>query len=47
VPILPGRFLGFHHPTGEIHIQADNSWVSCPGEDNTSAYDPTTLIAPS
>ncbi|GLB41593.1 putative lipase (class 3) [Lyophyllum shimeji] len=35
VPILPGRFLGFHHPSGENHIQADNSWVSCPGQDNT------------
>lgn len=36
VPILPGRFLGFHHPSGEIHIQDSGSWVSCPGQDNTS-----------
>ncbi|KAF8075186.1 alpha/beta-hydrolase [Lyophyllum atratum] len=35
VPILPGRFLGFHHPQGENHIQTDNSWVTCPGQDNT------------
>lgn len=35
VPILPGRFLGFHHPQGENHIQADDSWVSCSGQDNT------------
>ena len=31
VPILPGEFLGFHHPSGEIHIQSDGSWDSCPG----------------
>lgn len=36
VPILPGRFLGFHHPSNEIHIQSsDGSFVSCPGQDNT------------
>ncbi|KJA19614.1 hypothetical protein HYPSUDRAFT_204495 [Hypholoma sublateritium FD-334 SS-4] len=35
VPILPGRFLGFHHVIGEKHIQANNSWVACPGIDNT------------
>ncbi|KIM39665.1 hypothetical protein M413DRAFT_447129 [Hebeloma cylindrosporum] len=34
VPILPGRFLGFHHPRGEKHIQDDLSWLDCPGEDN-------------
>ncbi|KAJ7915125.1 alpha/beta-hydrolase [Mycena leptocephala] len=31
-----GRFLGFHHPTGEIHIQDSGVWDTCPGEDNTS-----------
>ncbi|KAJ7132292.1 lipase [Mycena epipterygia] len=36
VPILPGMFLGFHHPTGEIHIQDSGAWDSCPGEDNES-----------
>jgi len=36
IPIVPGRFLGFAHPAGEVHIMADNSWVSCPGQDNTS-----------
>ncbi|KAF5316580.1 hypothetical protein D9619_006732 [Psilocybe cf. subviscida] len=35
VPILPGRFLGFHHPGGEKHIQDDNSWTVCAGDDNT------------
>ncbi|KAH8104123.1 alpha/beta-hydrolase [Cristinia sonorae] len=36
VPILPGRFLGFAHPGGEIHIMDNNQWVTCPGDDNTS-----------
>ncbi|KAF5357440.1 hypothetical protein D9757_011588 [Collybiopsis confluens] len=36
VPILPGMFLGFHHPSGEKHIMDDNSWVACPGQDNPS-----------
>lgn len=35
VPILPGRSLGFHHPSGEVHIES-GAWYSCPGEDNTS-----------
>ena len=37
VPILPGRFLGYHHPSGEIHIQASGQWLSCPG---TPPYPP-------
>ena len=36
VPILPGMFLGYHHPSGEIHIENDGSWDSCPGQDNES-----------
>ncbi|KAF7289449.1 Glucan 1,3-beta-glucosidase 3 [Mycena chlorophos] len=36
VPILPGMFLGYHHPTGEIHIQDSNAWDACPGMDNDS-----------
>ncbi|KAF9478910.1 lipase class 3 family protein [Pholiota conissans] len=36
VPIVPGRFLGYHHPSGEVHIMDNNQWVSCPGQDNTS-----------
>ncbi|KAL1718109.1 Alpha/Beta hydrolase protein [Schizophyllum commune] len=35
VPILPGRFLGFHHPSGEVHIDESGEWLSCPGQDNT------------
>jgi hypothetical protein len=38
VPILPGRFLGFHHPSGEVHIDyPTGTWYSCPGQDNTDA----------
>ncbi|KAI0667850.1 lipase [Trametes maxima] len=36
VPILPGRLLGFHHPSGEVHIQDSGEWLSCPGQDNTN-----------
>ncbi|KAK0501700.1 lipase [Armillaria luteobubalina] len=37
VPILPGRFLGFHHPSGEKHITDSNAWVACPGQDNDNS----------
>ncbi len=37
VPIIPGRFLGFHHPSGEIHIQDSGEWMACPGQDNTNS----------
>ncbi|KJA28316.1 hypothetical protein HYPSUDRAFT_33656 [Hypholoma sublateritium FD-334 SS-4] len=36
VPIVPGLFLGYHHPSGEVHIMDNNQWVSCPGQDNAS-----------
>ncbi|EIN06272.1 lipase [Punctularia strigosozonata HHB-11173 SS5] len=36
VPILPGMFLGFHHPSGEVHIQDSGAWDACPGQDNSS-----------
>ena len=36
VPILPGLFLGFHHPSGEVHIQDSGVWAACPGQDNDS-----------
>lgn len=32
VPTIPGRFLGYRHPSGEIHLQADGSAVVCPGK---------------
>ncbi|KAI0332705.1 lipase [Cubamyces sp. BRFM 1775] len=36
VPIMPGRFLGYVHPSGEVHIQDSGAWEACPGQDNTS-----------
>ncbi|KAF9236094.1 Alpha/Beta hydrolase protein [Melanogaster broomeanus] len=36
VPICPGRFLGFVHPAGEVHIEDSGEWAACPGQDNTS-----------
>jgi predicted lipase len=36
VPILPGKFLGYVHPSGEVHIQDSGSWVACSGQDNPS-----------
>ncbi|KAF8508908.1 lipase [Gautieria morchelliformis] len=36
VPILPGKFLGFVHPQGEIHINDFGVWDACAGEDNDS-----------
>ena len=34
---MPGRSLGFHHPSGEIHIQDSGEWMACPGQDNTDS----------
>ncbi|KAI0003731.1 alpha/beta-hydrolase [Russula compacta] len=34
VTIIPGRLLGFMHPSREIHIQPDGSVVVCPGADD-------------
>ena len=32
VPILPGRSLGYHHASGEVHITGSGAWENCPGE---------------
>ncbi|KAM6497181.1 lipase class 3 family protein [Amanita muscaria] len=37
IPIVPGRFLGYHHPSGEVHITTTGPWESCPGQDNTNS----------
>jgi len=36
IPIVPGMFLGFVHPAGEVHIEDSGEWASCPGQDNPS-----------
>ncbi|KIJ31875.1 hypothetical protein M422DRAFT_266358 [Sphaerobolus stellatus SS14] len=37
VPILPGRFLGFQHTHGEVHITSDGVWRACAGNDNANS----------
>ncbi|KAI0794349.1 alpha/beta-hydrolase [Fomes fomentarius] len=37
VPIVPPIAFGFHHPSGEIHIDEAGEWNSCPGQDNPSS----------
>ncbi|KAK0466793.1 alpha/beta-hydrolase [Desarmillaria tabescens] len=39
IPILPGMALGFHQPSGEIHIDSDDNWNSCPGQGLTRKRD--------
>ncbi|KAI0039820.1 lipase [Auriscalpium vulgare] len=36
IPTVPGLFLGYHHSSGEVHIQASNAWDACPGQDSDS-----------
>ncbi|KAF8705496.1 Alpha beta-hydrolase, partial [Rhizoctonia solani] len=36
IPIVPGRFLGYHHSSGEKHIKYTGDWRACAGQDNTS-----------
>ncbi|KIK67315.1 hypothetical protein GYMLUDRAFT_238620 [Collybiopsis luxurians FD-317 M1] len=42
IPIVPGRFLGYAHPAGEIHILSPGNAVACPGDDD--AVDPQCTI---
>jgi len=34
VGTVPPRALDYQHPSGEIHIQANNSSLNCPGQEN-------------
>ncbi|KAL6302901.1 lipase [Sparassis latifolia] len=36
IPICPGMFLGYIHPSGEVHIEDTGDWAACPGQDNPS-----------
>ena len=38
VPVVPGELLGFHHPSGEIHIQDSGAWDACPGAFRLPAF---------
>ena len=32
VPIVPPISFGFHHPSGEVHIEPTGDWDACPGK---------------
>jgi len=32
VPVIPPRLLGFHHSSGEIHIQDSGDFIACTGK---------------
>jgi len=36
IPIVPGRFMGFAHPHGEVHILSPGHAVSCSGDDDAT-----------
>ncbi len=36
IPIMPGRAMGFAHPSGEVHITDGGTWENCPGESFSS-----------
>ncbi|KAI6149906.1 Alpha/Beta hydrolase protein [Pisolithus tinctorius] len=36
IPTLPPMFLGYVHPSGEVHIDDSGAWMTCPGQDNPS-----------
>ncbi|KAH7335446.1 lipase [Rhizoctonia solani] len=37
VPVLPPLLLGFKHTTGEKHLNTDDAWNNCAGQDNLNA----------
>ena len=39
VPLLPGRFLGFRHPSGEVHLDEGGAWLACPGRSSLDSAD--------
>ena len=46
VPIVPGRFLGFQHPQGEMHLLSAGNAVSCPGNDDATDAECTISSVP-
>ncbi|KAG2129110.1 Alpha/Beta hydrolase protein [Suillus clintonianus] len=36
VPIVPGRFMGFSHVQGEVHIVSPGDAYECPGDDDAT-----------
>ncbi|KAI0297460.1 lipase [Multifurca ochricompacta] len=37
IPTVPWQFLGYRHPSGQVHIQDSGVWVACPGQENPSS----------
>lgn len=46
IPTVPGRFLGFEHPAGEVHIVSSSDVVSCPGPDDGTDAQCSDLMVP-
>ncbi|KAF9241189.1 Alpha/Beta hydrolase protein [Melanogaster broomeanus] len=46
VPIVPGRFMGFSHVMGEVHIIQPNNAVECPGNDDATDPQCTIMTVP-
>ncbi|KIJ64648.1 hypothetical protein HYDPIDRAFT_181861 [Hydnomerulius pinastri MD-312] len=46
IPIVPGRFLGFSHVMGEVHIIKPNDAVECPGDDDATDSQCTIMTVP-
>jgi len=44
VPTVPPQFLDFQHPSGEVHINTDNSVISCPGQENENCSDDDNIL---
>ncbi|EDR15152.1 uncharacterized protein LACBIDRAFT_291657 [Laccaria bicolor S238N-H82] len=36
IPTVPGRFLGYAHPHGEVHLLSTGTAISCPGSDDST-----------
>ncbi|KAF9529413.1 alpha/beta-hydrolase [Crepidotus variabilis] len=46
IPILPGRFLGYAHPEGEIHLEGPGKGFACSGNDDATDPDCTINVVP-
>ncbi|KAI0262336.1 alpha/beta-hydrolase [Gloeopeniophorella convolvens] len=48
VPVVPPRFVGYQHPSGEVHIPpgptGEANTVECPGQENQHCQDGNSLL---
>ena len=54
VPLVPPRFIGYQHSTGEVHIKETDDktgeasvTVACPGQENENCIDGNSLLSTS